>query len=571
MPLYVGGGVVHPVFDPHNDNLLYVIDSRGVLSEWDRSDPEHPRRVRYLDGLQAGGLASQAPNLTISPDGRLLAAGDLPSGYASYVSEAPCVWDTRSGKKVHTRGGSIGVFAADSRTLPFGFGNGTQLWNARTGQVESTVPNTGGSGLAVVSPDGERIAVSQSVHGVGVVVVYDVSTHRRIGQPLKLQDGAVDPLGFLPDGRIVTSGTDGAAIWNPGIDVPPLGVRMDTANDRIAGPGSGSESPIFLSQSRTVLALGGSNIAVVHESVTGRPLGPILGGAVRGPVTASPNGRLLVGERATGRRIGIWDFGSGRLLATLPGATAAEWGGPPVWSHSGDLIAMDLGGTVDLWHVADPRHPSGPAHIAGRIGPIGEIAFTPNDRQLVAETTHNTISLVDVGTGRLDWTRAVREGESGDIVLSPDGATIAFSYYIGATAHLQFLDTATGVPRTPTVLATTGGFGYVHGGRWLIASQRAAAPQAQLFDASTLEPIGTPFPTGAVPLGIAPSGPIAVNGAGTMFAETARFDPLVWHVDPDGWLKIACTIAGRNLTSTEWQHYLPHRAYERTCPQYPGQ
>ena len=52
-------------------------------------------------------------------------------------------------------------------------------------------------------------------------------------------------------------------------------------------------------------------------------------------------------------------------------------------------------------------------------------------------------------------------------------------------------------------------------------------------------------------------------------AETTNVDPLLWHVDPDSWLKIACTIAGRNLTHAEWQDYLPHRAYERTCAQYP--
>ena len=566
-PLVVGGGVVHPVFDPRNDNLLYVIDSRGVLSEWDRSDPEHPRRVRYLDGFQAGGLITQAPDLTISPDGQRLAAGDIDTGYAS---GGVCVWDTRTGNKLQTRAGTIGGFAADSRTLPVGFGDSTVLWNARTGRVENTVPNTGGSALAVVSPDGDRLAVSQSLDGAGVVSVYNLRTHRRIGQPLTLHSGLVDPIGFLPDGRLVTGGTDDAAIWIVGIDVPPLGVRLDTSDDRLASPGNGSESPSFLSRSGAVLVLGGSNMAVVHDRVTGQALGPILGGAIRGPVAASPDGRLLVGERATGGDFAIWDLRSGRLLSVLPGATAAEWGGPPIWSPSEDLVAIDLGGVVDLWHVGDPSHPSEPERIAGRLGPVGEIAFTPDDRQLVAETTHSTISLVDVGTGRIDWTRTVREGASGDIALSPDGATIAFSYYVGATAHLQLLDTATGKPRTPTVLSTTGGFGFVDGGRWLIASEHLAAPQAQLYDASTLEPIGTPFPTGSVPVGIAPSGPIAVNGPGTMFAEATSRDPLLWHVDPDSWLKIACAIAGRNLTSAEWQHYLPHRPYQRTCPQYAG-
>lgn len=564
-PLQVGGGVVHPVFDPHNDDRLYVIDSHGALSEWDRSDPEHPRRVRYFDGIVAGGLITQAPNLTISPDGQRLAAGDIDPGY---VSRAPRVWDTRSRKTVQDLFGRIGSFAADGYTLPLGFGDSTSLWNARTGRVENTVPHTGGSALAVVSPDGDRLAVSQSVHGAGVVSVYNLRTHRRIGQPLTLHGGHADPIGFLPDGRLVTGGPNDAAIWTVGVDVPPLGVRLDTSNDRIASPGNGSETPSFLSRSGTVLVLGHSNVAVVHDPVTGQALGPILNGVVRGPVAASPDGRLLVGERATGGGFGMWDLRSGRLLSLLPGATVGVWN-LTIWNPSEDLIAMDIGGIVDLWHVADPRHPSGPERIAGQLGIVGEIAFTPDGRQLVAETTHSTISLVDVGTGRIDWTRTVREGASGDIDLSPDGATIAFSYYVGDTGHLQLLDTATGTPRTPTVLSTTGEFGYVDGGRWLIASEYFAAAQAQLYDASTLEPIGTPFPTGPIPVGYA-TRLIAVNRPGTMFAEATNLDPLLWNVDPNTWLKLACTIVGRNLTSAEWQHYLPHRTYERTCPPYAG-
>ena len=565
-PLQVGGGVVHPVFDPRNDDLLYVIDSHGALSEWDRSDPQHPRRVRYLDSFRAGGPLTEAPDLTISPDGRWLAASDIDTGY---LSGPPSVWDTRSHKIVQNLFGVIGSFAADGRSLPLGFGDNTVLANARTGRAEHTVPNTGGSALAVVSPDGDRLAVSQSLHGARVVSVYDVKTNGRIGQPLKLQSGLAEPVGFLPDGRLVTTGTDDAAIWTPGVDLPPLGVRLDTSNDRIAKQGNGLEVPSFLPQSRTVLVIGASNVAVVHDPDSGQALGPILGGVVRGPVAASPDGRLLVGERATGGGTGIWDRRSGRLLSLLPGATGDEWG-PPVWSPSADLVALDLAGAIDVWHVADPRHPSAPEPIAGRLGPLGEVAFTPDDRRLAVESTNGDIALLDVGTGHVDWTWTVRDGASGDIALSPDGGTVGFSYSVGETGHLQLFDTATGRPRASAVLSTTGGFGYVYGGRWLVVAESLAAPLAQLYDAATLEPIGTPFPTRAAQFGNALSGSIEVNEPGTMFAQMASGDPLLWHVDPDSWRKLACEIAGRNLTSAEWQRYLPHRTYRRTCPQYPG-
>jgi WD40 repeat protein len=347
-------------------------------------------------------------------------------------------------------------------------------------------------------------------------------------------------------------------------------VRLGTSDDGHVKPGNGLEIPSFLPQSRTVLVIGGSNVAVVHDPVSGQALGPILDGAVRGPVAASPDGRLLVAERATGGGIGIWDLRSGRLLSLLPGAATADEWGPPIWSPDADIVALDFGGVTDLWHVADPRHPSGPERIAARLGLVGEVAFTPDDRRLVAESTNADIGLFDVATGRTEWTWTVGEAASGDIALSPDGATLGFSYSVGGTVHLQLFDTATGTPRAPAALSTTGGFGYVYGGRWLIVAENLAAPQAQLYDASTLEPIGTPFPTRAAQFGNALSGSIEVNEPGTMFAQMATGDPLLWHVDPDSWLKLACTIAGRNLTGAEWQRYLPNREYERTCPQYPG-
>ena len=41
-----GGGVVHAVFDPHDNDRVYVISRHG-LSIWDRHDPQHPRRARH--------------------------------------------------------------------------------------------------------------------------------------------------------------------------------------------------------------------------------------------------------------------------------------------------------------------------------------------------------------------------------------------------------------------------------------------------------------------------------------------------------------------------------------------
>jgi hypothetical protein len=45
---------------------------------------------------------------------------------------------------------------------------------------------------------------------------------------------------------------------------------------------------------------------------------------------------------------------------------------------------------------------------------------------------------------------------------------------------------------------------------------------------------------------------------------------MVWDLDPADWAKTACSIAGRNLTQSEWKQYLPGRPYQSTCPQWPA-
>jgi hypothetical protein len=44
--------------------------------------------------------------------------------------------------------------------------------------------------------------------------------------------------------------------------------------------------------------------------------------------------------------------------------------------------------------------------------------------------------------------------------------------------------------------------------------------------------------------------------------------PIMWDIDPQSWREKACTVAGRNLTKTEWDKYMPtDEPYRATCPE----
>jgi hypothetical protein len=70
-PLRVGGSFAYPVFDPTDDNRVYTVTAGGQLSAWDRSDPQHPRRL-VIGHFQGGNNSPPTPwtFVTISADGR---------------------------------------------------------------------------------------------------------------------------------------------------------------------------------------------------------------------------------------------------------------------------------------------------------------------------------------------------------------------------------------------------------------------------------------------------------------------------------------------------------------------
>jgi WD40 repeat protein len=44
----------------------------------------------------------------------------------------------------------------------------------------------------------------------------------------------------------------------------------------------------------------------------------------------------------------------------------------------------------------------------------------------------------------------------------------------------------------------------------------------------------------------------------------------LWDIDPDSWVRRACTLAARNLTRAEFAEYLPGNRYHATCAQWPA-
>jgi WD40 repeat protein len=564
VPLKVGGGIAWAMFDPTDDTRLYAVTDTRELTTWDRHDPAHPRQIRspYNFGYAGSGDASA---ITVSPDGRLVAVGDLYGGTVS-------VLDAKTGQLIHVLPGAPGVFGGDRVTLPVASGHRITLYNAVTGHPERTLNIPSGGLLARLSGDGRRLAVAQSAADIAV---YDVGSGKIVGQPLKLHANAAFPVGFLPDGRLVTSGTQEAGIWTIGRTLPPVGRSLPAPGDY--------DWPMFLPHQREVVTRGRDHGRLLrHDAATGATLGPLLGGRVGPGIAASPDGRLLVAPAKDHSGVAIWQTATGERLGVLTGVPDDA---ALAWSPTGHLVATGTPWSVQLWDVHDPAHPVRTA-IVSNVRGLGiwvvPILTFSRDGTLLQKSAfdENGMTVIDVKSRRVLWSKVLSDvalsqaaisDSLGQTAFSPDGKTLAVDFGDIGKGMVTLYNARTGQPRATIGTQSYGGVDYLHDGQWLVATGGDTKPGAQLYDARTQQPIGVPFPIKHVRgddynYGI--GYPVAVNDLGTQFAAGELNAPVLWDVDPNHWQKIACTIAGRNLSQAEWRTYLPNLRYHRTCPQW---
>jgi WD40 repeat protein len=554
VPLHVGGTISVAMFNPVNRNRIYAVSLADTeqLTTWDRSDPQHPHRISTWSFRQTTRY-SGAPGalMTVSPDGRLVAAGDI-------WGNSTTVWDLTTGKQLHTLPGAPGIFAADSRTLPIGNWTDTILYDARTGRQITTIRKTYATSGGLLSADGRRLAATNELATTAHdPQIYDVRTGRAITAPLRLHNGGW-PVAFLSDSRLLTTGNNEAAIWTLGRTLPPLAVAMSAPP--VTDPNS--NYTVFLPRSNQVITVSTQDGTMTRDDErTGAALGVLPTDTIEAPIAPSPDGKLIAAGDISTEQVGIWRADLGRPLATLPNSTVGKL---LAWSPDGRQLVLDDGDRLQFWNTADLSRPRLIASISYK-DPLNlrSVDFRGHT-VLLTDSETSTIIVVNATSHAIAWTRKLADREIQEATLSPDGTTIAVNSGDVNQGRITLYRTASGKQIASAALQSTGAIGYLHGGAWLVVTAGIVTPVAQIYDAHTLAPIGIPFPiVGNVET------PLGVDQAGTMFSEAEDTSPRVWDVDPAHWQRLACQIAARNLTRAEWTQYLPNRPYQRTCPQDP--
>lgn len=558
-------------FDAHDDRIsavalnadgtvLATATLYGEIRLWDTTT--HQQR-----GATINGALSPVYSLTIGPDGQTLAAG--------FEVGVAMLWNMADGT---ARGGPLRV-GAQVYSVAIGPSHGSatllattsedgtaQLWDAATGaRVGDPLTGHTSSALSVAfSPDGATLATTSND---GSTQLWDTTTRTTRGAALSGHTGWIRSVVFTPDGSSLATGSADSTIriWS-----------LDTSRPRgkpLIGETNDMGSVTALNSDGTILATGSTESGVRLWDVATRTPHPSQLAAVSGYVDClaySPDDKWLAAGGYDGK-LRLWKLGTPDPPTILTAHTS-EINSIAFSPDSATLATAGKDGKVRLWNVATG---------AQRDGPLVEdrwafklVEFSPDGTRLA------TIGGRDGWTAQL-WDLAGRSkigdplaARVGTIAFSPDGATVATA---GSDHAVRFWDSSGHEHGTPLRghTNTVKSVRFSPNGETLVTGADDAT--IRFWDAATHRAIGDPLTAtrpGPRSILFSRTGTLLVTSidttfdmdsylAGTWQGPIQLFELAVVSADSAGRV---CDQAGRDLTRSERERYLPGQVELSVCP-----
>ncbi|MDX3386595.1 cytochrome D1 domain-containing protein [Streptomyces niveiscabiei] len=445
--LTVGGGSVRGM-DFHGRTL--AVASPAGVRLWDTG-------TGRLRGPLAGLRDAQA--VGFGPGRRTVAAAGVDGGVR--------VWDTVTGRTRAVHGGRTGggdvAFSPDGRTYAFSpVGGSVQVRDVATGAVRRALD---AGGRPAFAPDGRTLAVA----GPGDTVrIWDAVSGAALSTLTAGHHGRGTPeIALGADGTLVTSGNRGPAVrvqrWSSN---RPRATLYGPAGTYVAGVafGPGGRAVATVSHDSLPDSLMRGKVqeasARLWDAGTGArmptappdetPVRPRNAPGTPPPLGAGPNprgtavgftpdGRTLVSRAVGNGVIEVRDLATGRLLHSRRLGPMDEVAFSPDGTRLG---AVGREGTVQIWHLSTDTLKT---IRTGDEHPVRSVAFSPDGRELALATIHSRaeqLTLLNTATGRIRRTFDPGVGGFLSIAFSPDGRTLATAS--GDTGTVKTWDVHTG-------------------------------------------------------------------------------------------------------------------------------
>jgi len=370
------------------------------------------------------------------------------------------------------------------------------------------------------NPSGTLLAAT-TIEGT---TLYDTSTWKPDGPPLRSAQGGYSGVDFSPDGQTlaIAGGNGRVELW----DVAARKKRRELTDPAAATSAEPALSAVRYSPDGAVIAAGPveTNHVTLWATATGRVIGrPIIvkppgsGGAQR--ISFSPDSKRIAVPGATGT-VGIWEVATGRRVGEpLPiGSDDVEMA---IFADGGrTVIASDDAGSVSMVDIATGR----PIRPPLRVGsdPADSLDLSPDGRLLAVATFGGSVFVWNAKTGeQYGSSLTVDTSPVNEIAFSADGRSLVSAHQRSAVVWGMSGGQAIGKPLDGGIDLTTD-VSFSPDGTRLVAGQfdgdlveyeTATLREARLLDTGSI----------VTTVAVGPAGNIAV---GTVDGRVRLVDPV---------------------------------------------